>query len=224
MTDAAPYHHGNLAEALLEAVGDIIANDGVEAVSLRAAARRVGVSHAAPTHHFGDKKGLLTAFATRGFERFRHQLRQAAETSPGTSPEDQLLACGGAYVRFAIEERHFFDVMFRPELIDFSDAELHAAGDAAFRVLLELVAECRGGAALDDPETRRLALAAWSLVHGLAHLLADGPLESMAPELTPDLAVAAVIPVLRDGLRSQDGWQSVRNGRSSGGWLQQAPG
>ena len=212
MTDSAGgarYHHGNLAEALLEAVGEIIAREGVEAVSLRAAARHVGVSHAAPTHHFGDKRGLLTAFATRGFRRFAAALEQAAAgLGDEAEPEDRLIACGGAYVRFALEERHYFDVMFRPELTDFGDEDLHAAGDAAFMVLLRRVAECRVGADTDDPETRRLALAAWSLVHGLAHLLVDGPLPGMAPGLTPDQAVAAVTPVLRDGLRAQPGWQA----------------
>lgn len=205
------YHHGNLAEALLEAVTDLMADGGVEAVTLRAVARRAGVSHAAPTHHFRDKRGLLTAYATRGFYRFEAALRRAVDAveaadSSVPTPEDRLLACGLAYVRFAVEERHYFDVMFRPELVDFGDEELHSAGDAAFDVLLELVADCRAGAAPDDPETRRQALAAWAFVHGLGHLLADGPLATTTDVEDPDELVQGLLPVLRDGMRAQPGW------------------
>lgn len=213
-TRAAHYHHGNLAEALLGAVGEIIDADGVDAVSLRAAARRVGVSHAAPTHHFGDKRGLLTAFATRGFQRFVVALRDSGEPpdtaalTGGNEAETRLLACGAAYVRFAMEQRHFFEVMFRPELVNFDDEELHVAGDAAFGVLLERVAACRRDGDVEDPQTRRAALAAWAFVHGLAHLLADGPLEGMEPDLTPEAAVEATMPVLREGLRAQPGWRT----------------
>lgn len=213
MTSTSPdhYHHGNLAEALLAAVGDIIASDGVEAVSLRAAARRVGVSHAAPTHHFGDKRGLLTAFAARGFRRFARALRDAA-AAPGpdgrpASPEQQLLASGRAYVRFALEQRHYFDVMFRHEFTDFDDPELHEAGEEAFGVLLELVAACRADGLVDDPDTRRLALAAWSFTHGLAHLLVDGPIPDMEPDVDVQAALDGVVPVLLGGLRGEPGWR-----------------
>lgn len=213
------YHHGNLREAMLDAVAEIVVDGGVEAVSLRAAARRVGVSHAAPTHHFGDKRGLLTAFATRGFERFTDALTAARAAAPAhvmhdaaDAPDTALVACGHAYVEFALAERHYFAVMFRPELVDWSDPDLRRAGDASFGVLLEVVAGCREGGAATDPETRRLALAAWAMVHGLAHLLVDGPLAGMAPGLSADSAYAAISPVLLSGLRAEPGWRGPSHG------------
>ena len=203
------YHHGDLREALLGAVAGIVEEEGVEGVSLRAAARRVGVSHAAPAHHFGDKRGLLTAFATRGFHRFTRALETARDPhSPGAAEAD-LVACGRAYVEFALRESHYFAVMFRPELLDTGDGELQRAGGAAFDVLVRRVGACVAGAPIRDREgtTQRVALTCWSLVHGLAHLLVDGPL-AQAGSWTPDAAADAVLGVLRDGLRGQPGWRS----------------
>jgi AcrR family transcriptional regulator len=210
---AQSYHHGDLREALLQAVEEIVVEQGVEGVSLRAAARRVGVSHAAPTHHFGDKRGLLSAFATRGFMRFTDALASAHDADAPDSPEADLLACGRAYVTFALTHRPYFSVMFRPELLDWTDDDLRRNGDAAFAVLLDRVAACRDDA--DECATQQLALTCWSLVHGLAHLLVDGPLAAKAsapdgggpPSWAPDAAARTVLTVLRDGLRAQPGWR-----------------
>lgn len=199
------YHHGNLPEALLDAVADIVSERGVEGVSVRAAARHVGVSHTAPTHHFGDKRGMLTAFALRGFQRFRDAL-VAAGSDPALAPEEALRRCGHAYVRFAGSHRAYFEVMFRPELVDHDDPALSAAGEAAFGVLLDRVARCRRDGDPDDPETRRLAMAAWAMVHGLAELYIDGPLPHMDETTTLDGAFDATIPVLLDGLRATAEW------------------
>src|SRR5215213_2255929 len=108
--DARPYHHGDLPRALLEAAVEAIAEVGPAAVSLRDLARRTGVSHAAPAHHFGDKAGLLTAVATDGFERLAATLGQAYQAT------GSFLEVGVAYVRFAISHQAQFEVMFRPEL------------------------------------------------------------------------------------------------------------
>lgn len=199
-TDA--YHHGNLPEALLGAVEEIVTESGVEAVSLRAAARRVGVSHAAPAHHFGDRQGLLTAFATRGFGRLTAALRDAADRT--ADPEEALVSSGVAYVHFALEQRAYFDVVFRPELCDHDEPGLAAAGDEAFAVLLERVAACIDGASPDDPQVALLAMACWSLVHGFAHLSLDAPHTAALP--AEDLA-PLIVGVLRDGLRGQPGWR-----------------
>ena len=97
------YHHGNLREALLDAVGEILLEKGVGGVSLREAARRAGVSHSAPAHHFGDKLGMLTAFAIRGFELFGASMRKAIASA--SDPIEQINAMGLAYIRFAVELR-----------------------------------------------------------------------------------------------------------------------
>jgi len=95
-----PYHHGTLRTALLEAAEAILDRDGIGALTLRAAAREAGVSHAAPTHHFGDLSGLLTALAASGFVRFRAHL-QAEVVAAGPDPGARLIALGRGYVGFA---------------------------------------------------------------------------------------------------------------------------
>jgi len=124
------YHHGDLRRALLAAAADAITEHGVAALSMRDLARRAGVSHAAPTHHFGDKAGLLTALATEGFEL----LARALATSRLAS--NSFLEMGVSYVRFAMTRRAHFEVMFRPDLYHADDPDLLAAraksGDALY--------------------------------------------------------------------------------------------
>src|SRR5689334_25241030 len=105
-TPQRPYHHGDLRRAILSAALDVIATDGPTALSLRDLARRAGVSHAAPAHHFKDKAGLLTAIAIDGYERL------AVALEAGSS----LLELGAAYVRFALDHPAHFEVMFSPDL------------------------------------------------------------------------------------------------------------
>ena len=133
--DARPYHHGDLPRALLDAAVQAIAEVGPAAVSLRDLARRTGVSHAAPAHHFGDKAGLLTAVATDGFRRLAATLRETYQAT------GSFLEVGVAYVRFAVTHRAHFEVMFRPELYHTDDPELVRARDAARALLYPPAAE-----------------------------------------------------------------------------------
>ena len=127
--DARPYHHGDLPRVLLDAAVQAILEVGPAAVSLRDLARRTGVSHAAPAHHFGDKAGLLTAVAADGFRRLAATLREVYEAT------GSFLEVGVAYVGFAVNHRAHFEVMFRPELYRTDDPELVRARGAA-RALL----------------------------------------------------------------------------------------
>jgi AcrR family transcriptional regulator len=172
--DARPYHHGDLPRVLLDAAVQAIAEVGPAAVSLRELARRAGVSHAAPAYHFGDKAGLLTAVAADGFERLAATLREAYQTT------GSFLEVGVAYVRFAVTHRAHFEVMFRPELYHTDDPELVRARDAARALLYPPVAE---GANRPDGDDVRAAVAAWSLVHGLATLWLN---HNLPPQLGDD--------------------------------------
>jgi AcrR family transcriptional regulator len=172
--DARPYHHGDLPRALLEAAVEAIAEVGPAAVSLRDLARRTGVSHAAPAHHFGDKAGLLTAVAADGFERLAATLRETYQTT------GSFLEVGVAYVRFAVTHRAHFEVMFRPELYRTDDPDLVRARDAA-RSLLYPPAAAVGNS--PDGDEMRAAVAAWSLVHGLATLWLN---RNLPPQLGDD--------------------------------------
>jgi AcrR family transcriptional regulator len=174
--DARPYHHGDLPRALLDAAIQAILEVGPAAVSLRDLARRAGVSHAAPAHHFGDKAGLLTAVAADGFRRLAATLREAHQAT------GSFLEVGVAYVGFAVTHRAHFEVMFRPELYHTDDPELVRARDAARALLYPPAAE-----AATSPNGRddgvRAAVAAWSLVHGLATLWLN---HNLPPQLGDD--------------------------------------
>lgn len=173
MTGASSYHHGDLRSALLDAVGEIVAEKGIDAVSIREAARRAGVSHSAPAHHFGDKAGMIVAYAQRGFGILRDRLHAAMEQVE--SPSDKLNAIGFEYLRFSLEERHYFEIMFRSDLHD-HDPTLVDSGREAFEVLSEVsIALADGDDSVENAEL--VALNAWTCVHGMATLWADGMLQ-----------------------------------------------
>jgi AcrR family transcriptional regulator len=166
------YHHGDLRRAVIDGALEEIAARGPSAVSLRAIARRAGVSHAAPAHHFGDKAGVLTAIAAEGYRGLAEALAR-----PG-----DILALGRAYVRFALEHRAHFEVMFRPELYAGDDPEVTAARDAAAEALFGAVRDLLGPDATEE-EIAGGVTGAWSFAHGLATLWLNG---NITPELVAD--------------------------------------
>jgi len=127
------YHHGDLPNALRRAAVEVIAERGVAGFSLREVARRAGVSHTAPAHHFGDARGLLTSVAIEGFHALAHVTSAAA--AGHDDPVDQLAATGIAYVELARSHPAHCAVMFRPDVVDQDDPELGAAGMAAYGIL-----------------------------------------------------------------------------------------
>ncbi|OBB82048.1 TetR family transcriptional regulator [Mycobacterium colombiense] len=153
------YHHGDLRAVILAEAARLVAERGADGVSLRELARSAGVSHAAPAHHFTDRRGLFTALAAHGFAL----LAQALVDARG-----DFVGAALAYVRFAIDHPGHYRIMFDKSLLDASDAELAAAEAAAATEL------ARGVATLQDPDARAdprgAELAAWSLVHGFATL------------------------------------------------------
>lgn len=166
------YHHGRLRETLIDEAAAAIDERGVDALSLRDLARRAGVSHAAPAHHFGDRSGLLTAIAADGFDRLADALGAAGA---------DFVEAGVAYVRFASEEPGRFAVMFRTELLRQGDPALVAARDRAGAFLAT-----GAGRALGDARADRLA--AWSIVHGFATLWNSGAIEAADGERPDALA------------------------------------
>lgn len=171
MTRKHAYHHGDLRRAVLTAALDVIGSDGPAALSLRDLARRAGVSHAAPAHHFKDRTGLLTAVAAEGFGLL------AATLADATGLRD----AGVRYVRFAMDHPAHFQVMFQPDLHRPEDPALQEARSRAGDRLREAVT---GVVGTDDP--RLAGVAAWSLAHGFATLLLThnltGPVGDRDPE------------------------------------------
>ncbi|MDI1462956.1 TetR/AcrR family transcriptional regulator [Catellatospora sp. KI3] len=177
---AIAYHHGDLRRTILSAAVDAITESGVDGWSLRELARRAGVSHAAPAHHFGDRTGLLTAVAAEGYQLLADAL-QAAE--PG------FLEAGLAYIGFATEHPAHFTVMFQPALYRPDDDAVTDARERA-GALLRAGAQAVAGERSDAEST---ALAGWSIAHGFASLW----LARALPAHTRADAVAAARPVLR---------------------------
>ncbi|MGW2014415.1 TetR/AcrR family transcriptional regulator [Streptomyces sp. NPDC001927] len=175
------YHHGDLRRTIVAAAVAAIDESGLDGWSLRELARRAGVSHAAPAHHFGDKTGVLTAIATDGFTLLGDALEAA---------ESDFLAAGLSYVDFAVNHPVHFAVMFQPSLYRADDEALQQAetraGDA-----LRKGAGAAAATSNDAPE--HTTLAAWSIAHGFANLWISGALR---PAPGAD-AVDAARPVLR---------------------------
>lgn len=182
----------DLPSALLDAVDDALKSGGASALSLRDVARRAGVSHAAPAHHFGSKSGLLTAFAAQGYRRLAASVvAEVSASAPADGPAT-LAAIGRGYVRFAVAEPAKFDVMFRTDALDEGAPELVAATEAAFRLLTGTIEQCGLEGWLGDRDAELVAVAAWSIAHGLASLWISGRLVGRIGANDADQLAAAV--------------------------------
>jgi AcrR family transcriptional regulator len=167
------YHHGDLKAVILAEAAELVADRGADGLSLRELARAAGVSHAAPAHHFTDRRGLFTALAAEGW-------RLLADALTDARPE--FIDAASAYVGFALAHPGHYAVMFDNSLIDSDDPDLQAAIGAAGRELAQGVGTLDDARAQADPQAA--ALAAWSLVHGFSLLwlnkAIDNDLDPMA--------------------------------------------
>jgi AcrR family transcriptional regulator len=181
---------------LVEAAAQIAAERGGAALSLRETARRAGVSQAAPYHYFADKSALLAAVAEKGFRLFDVSQALALEQAPADAVE-RLQALGVAYVRFALDQPHFFKVMFRPHLVEKSRyPTLHEVSTRTFDRLVECTRAARLAHGHDDPDPRPAATLIWAVPHGLAMLFLDGPLSAgLPPRAVEALVRAATRPL-----------------------------
>jgi AcrR family transcriptional regulator len=168
MAKRRPYHHGDLRAALLEAAAALIGEVGPSRFTLREVARRAGVSHNAPYRHFQDKDALLSALAGEGFRALTQAMLGAAP--PDAAPGDRLREAGLAYIGFALGRPAHFAVMFDLPMAREMAPDDAAAAAEAFGVLVRSIEECQRDGELAPGDTLGRALAAWSLVHGIAKL------------------------------------------------------
>lgn len=167
------YHHGDLRNALVNIGVAMLAEEGVEALSLRGLARRAGVSHNAPYQHFADKDALLAAIAEQGFGLLADAIDNSLTGAGTDSFRERLIAAGQGYVRFAIDHPHHFRLMFGPQThADY--ASLSTAARAAFDGLAGIVAEGRREGTLRGDDPREAAMVIWLVVHGLCEVLIAG--------------------------------------------------
>ena len=179
---AAParYHHGALRDALLEAAERVLERDGLAGLTLRAVAREAGVSHAAPTHHFGDLTGLVSELAAIGFRQFNLAMAQAGAAA--TLPADKASARAKAYVGYAQAHPGMYGLMFRTERLDMTRPSLHEAANASFAGLAGAIGASRHEEISEQALSLDQAAAivrAWSLVHGFTMLLLDDRLSDV---------------------------------------------
>lgn len=173
MANRKSYHHGDLRNALLQAALTMVEEIGLEQLSLRKIAASVGVSHAAPEHHFPSMRHLFNAMAIWGFEIFVRALADELDRAPKQGAE-ALRAARRGYIGFAKAHPNVLRLMFSSGHLDWNAPELCVAADAAWHQLLELSAPAAEHLGLrTDEERRKLAGLVWSQIHGEAHLTID---------------------------------------------------
>ena len=198
-----PYHHGDLRSAVLAAAEKILEKEGLDALTLRAVARAVGVSHTAPKNHFGDLEGLLSELAGLGYRRFGETLATAMDAA-GTDPRARMRAMGRAYVGFARAYPGLFILMFRGERIDMTRPALRDAIEAA-RTALRNAAMSSAAATPQTPlQLAARATASWALVHGFAMLLLDGRLRNTIASLPDGDGADGLLEAVLDATRVGD--------------------
>jgi AcrR family transcriptional regulator len=191
-------------ERLLQSAREVVASDGLEGLTLRAIARRAGVSHGAPLRHFPTLASLLAALAAEGFGQLIATVddalasADAAAAALGTAitPRQRLAVSGRAYVRFAVADPGVYAVMFRPERVDITATEYQRQGEAAFHQLVDLVAAAQADGWQPDRRAEHLAAVLWANVHGLADLTLHGGLAAtVGPDADhlPGLSIALAL-------------------------------
>jgi AcrR family transcriptional regulator len=184
------YHHGNLRQALVQAGLELLEEQGLDKLSLRQVAARAGVSHAAPTHHFGNREGLFVAIATHGFDRFREYM-EADRYATGNTPRDQLIGICKGYVRFSREQPALFRLNFSYQYKNHPDGELQAASERAYGVLVEVCALFEPDPA--GPGVNEMKV--WSVVHGYSMLsLFRRGTDPQGNPLQIELLIPALVP------------------------------
>jgi AcrR family transcriptional regulator len=163
----------DLRQDVLQASLALIEEGGLDRLSMREVARKAGVSHQAPYHYFGDREAILAALAGEGFSRLGQSLARAA--ADAGEPGDAVVAMGKAYVDFAIRHPPYFQVMFRADAVPLDRyPEARKQENEAFGKLVEEIDKAFTGQAPE--ERRKIAVAVWAMVHGLATLILEGSL------------------------------------------------
>jgi AcrR family transcriptional regulator len=187
MSPKAAYHHGDLRAALVGAAMDPLEEGGEAELSLRAVARRAGVSAAAPYRHYDDREALVSAVAAVGYRELAERLA-AAHPSPSTP--DELASAAVAYVQFALERPALFRIMFGQPCD--RDSDERVAATAAVSLYVRGIVE----RTFPQADSEALATAVWALVHGLAFLHLDGKLDAATPTVVAERITAAIHALL----------------------------
>src|SRR5262245_6364222 len=194
---SAPLEHPR--SRLIQTSLDVLAQEGLEGLSLRNIARRAGISHGAPLRHFASLADLLSEVAAQGFRLLSEAIeKSAAQLATGAGPLARLRAGSRAYVECAVANPALFALMFRPELLDADNASYRRDGGAAFERVVVQVRAAQDGGWHPQRDTRVLAGAVWASLHGLATLWAQGALTGPVPRASLDDALTTALELLMD--------------------------
>lgn len=177
------YHHGDLRSAILEAALEIINERGPQALSIREVARRTNVSHNAPYGHFASKDALIIAVVERGFALLQETVeRLKAASEPDVT--SQFAATGIAYVEFAFKYPAYYRVMFSGDLLTMSQP-LQQTSETMFQTLVNDIEDCRKIGIVRDGDSRMMAAALWSTLHGFISLANENrlPFSELGPSM-----------------------------------------
>ena len=202
------YHHGDLSQALLDAACEHLRHETADTLSLRALARKVGVSQTAPYRHFDSRNALFAGIATQGFQILDQKLRAAQQTGDGVI--DSFVEMGIAYLRFSVEHKEKYQLFFDASLVEFNEyPELQAASEASFNALLEVIRRGQRTGVFKARPEEQLAALTWSGLHGIASLLqinldAEGFLEKPVGRALGYLAedYRSVVVALLDAIKA----------------------
>ena len=175
------YHHGDLREALVEGALALLRDEGLEALTLRAVARRAGVSQAAPYRHFADRRALVAAVAERGFEQLQQTMLQQMQGAQGRGG---LKMVAVAYVQFGLSNPAQYRVMFGPEVAITDDLPaLRETGRGVLGFVAEGLRQLQGAGLVGNGDPWKMAVAIWASLHGLVMLTLDGQTAGIAPDV-----------------------------------------
>lgn len=198
-----PYHHGDLHREILCAARDLLEENNIASLSLRAVAKKVGVSHTAPYRHFRDKESLLAGIAGEGFKEMTAQMTEAVELHPN-DPRAQLQEAGHRYVRLVAENPQCVQLMFGGILpCDDTYPELRASGDLAFAALKTIIEDGQALGVFKKGDVEVMALTAWSSIHGLSLLFISGSInETASAPVEVRSLTTAITTMMLEGLNA----------------------
>ncbi|MFT5502571.1 MAG: AcrR family transcriptional regulator [Gammaproteobacteria bacterium] len=188
------YHHGDLANALLQSARSVLNEKGIHGLSLRGCAAHAGVSHAAPTYHFKSLRGLLTELAVIAYDEFTATLQARYEEVSHELPRDRLQKVCQAYVDFAIREPQLFELMFSSTPLDFENSRLKSSAAKAYLQLTGVVHPAFDEKGLSEDKREQAEALIWSVVHGYASLILSergrhGECSDSSKAVLPDLSL-----------------------------------
>lgn len=194
-----PYHHGGLREALLATARTMIAEEGIESVTMRGLSQRVGVSRTAPYRHFEDKSSLLAAVAQQGFEQLNENLRQTRTNEQIESPLDRFEKMGVSYTQFAITNPTDYRLMYGVDALQSDEhPTLRQAINNTHQELVTIIRECKAAGLIQARSSLDIAVTVWSACHGLSLLLIDGHLPTVEASIA-----SRVSAIVRAGLEAE---------------------